>query len=382
MPQAHTYAIFSALYAPHTGGVESFTQRLAHELVSLGNRVFIVTSQLDSSSSSHEVQPDGVEVYRLPCWSLLGGRLPISRRNKAYGKMLDDLACQGVDRVLVNVRFYRNSLEGVRFARRLDVPVIVLDHGSAHLTFGRKAVDWLVERYEHAVTKRMQRLEPDFAGISKASAAWLGHFGIETPFVVPNAIDVDEYRDLASQHSYRSEYGLPDDQKLIVFVGRLEPEKGALELANAMGILGSSYTCFMAGEGRLRASIDDLRYDNVILLGRIPADELSALLGEADVFCLPSRSEGFCTSLLESAAQGTVPVMPHVGGTDEVMGWNPVRFGVMLDDVEPQTIAQAIHVAACMKEAASEEIARYVSERCSWDNTIEALEEAFDVIQV
>ena len=152
MGQTHTYAIFSALYAPHTGGVETFTQRLAHQLIEQGNRVIVVTSRVDMHALAHEVQDDGVEVYRLPSKPLLGGRLPISRKNAEYGRMLAELADSAIERVLVNTRFYRHSLEGVRFAKRVGAPVIVLDHGSAHLTLGSTVVDRFVERYEHAIT--------------------------------------------------------------------------------------------------------------------------------------------------------------------------------------------------------------------------------------
>ena len=376
MGQKHTYAIFSALYAPHTGGVEVFTQRLAHQLVGQGNRVIVVTSRLAASVPAHETQEDGVEVFRLPCWPLLGDRLPISRRNRAYKAMLSEIAGLGIDRVLVNVRFYRNSLEGVRFAKRIGAPAIVLDHGSAHLTLGNGVLDWFVERYEHAVTNRMKRLEPSFAGISRASAAWLAHFGIETTSVIPNAIDVEQFRGVASQRDFRTELDAAD-KMLVASVGRLEPEKGALQLAQAASLLGESCVLALVGEGSQRTQIEELGVGNLALLGRLDQSDLSALLRDADVFCLPTRSEGFCTSLLEAAAQGTIPVMPRVGGTDEVMGWEPTRFGVILEDNEPETIARAIQEAVAQDDIVARELMGHVTTDCSWNVTTDALEEAF-----
>ena len=353
-----------------------FTQRLAHQLAEQGNRVVVVTSRLSPDVPSHETQEDGVEVYRLPCWSFLDGRLPISHRNREYEAMLSEIAELGIDRILVNVRFYRNSLEGVRFARRIGAPVIVLDHGSAHLTLGNGLLDRLVERYEHAVTNRMKRLGPAFAGISRASANWLSHFEIETSTVIPNAVDVGQFTAAASSRVFRSELGATD-KSLIAFVGRLEPEKGALQFAQAASLLGDGFVLALAGEGSQRTQIDKLHAGNVFLLGQLDQSDLSALLRDADVFCLPTRSEGFCTSLLEAAAQGAIPVMPHVGGTDEVMGWNPVRHGVMLKGSEPEAVAQAIREAAEQDELAAQELMLHVAERCSWDATVKALEDAF-----
>lgn len=376
MGQARTYAIFSALYAPHTGGVETFTRHLAHQLVANGNRVIVVTSRLDAQASAHEVQDDGVEVYRLPCWPFLGGRLPISRKDAEYKHMLNELAGCEIDRVLVNVRFYRNSLEGVRFAKRIGAPVIVLDHGSAHLTLGNRAIDQFVEQYEHMATRRMQRLAPAFAGISRASANWLAHFGIETSTVIPNAVDVEQFRSAASNRDFRTELDA-SGKMLVAFVGRLEPEKGALAFAQAAPLLGNDYVLALAGEGSQRAQIEGLGARNVSLLGQLDQADLSALLRDADVFCLPTRSEGFCTALLEAGAQGTVPIMPHVGGTDEVMGWNPVRYGVELESNEPPHIAQAICGATGLDDVVARGLTEHVALQCSWDATVNALEEAF-----
>ncbi len=375
---AHAYAIFSAQYAPHAGGVESFTQRLAHELAMQGNRVFVVTSQLSANTPAYEVQYDGVEVHRLPCRPLLDGRLPISHKNADYQHMLDELATRGIDRVLVNTRFYQHSLEGARFAMRIGAPAIVLDHGSAHLTFGGSGIDWFVEHYEHAITRRMQRLGPAFAGISQASRNWLMHFGIETTAVVPNAIDVEQFRDAASERDFRDELHA-HDKTLVAFVGRLEPEKGALPFAQAATLLGDGFVCALAGDGSQREQIACQGFDNVALFGKLDQPDLSALLRDADVFCLPTRSEGFCTSLLEAAAQGCIPVMPHVGGTDEVMGFDPVRHGIMLESCESADVAQAIREATAQC-ALGEDLSAFVAAECCWDKTVDALEAAFDQI--
>lgn len=379
MANPHAYAIFSAQYAPHTGGVESFTQRLAHELVRQGNEVHVVTSWQEGAPA-RERQEDGVEVHRLPSRPLLGGRFPVPRKNAQYGKMLDELAHLGIDRVLVNTRFYPHSLEGVRLANVLEVPVVVLDHGSAHLTFGNRQLDWFVRRYEHAVTRRVRALGPAFAGISHASAEWLSHFDIDTSTVIPNAIDVDHFRKSASSRDFREELALDPGQKLVAFAGRLEPEKGALEFAQAAALAGRGYVFAMAGDGSQRKAIAGLGIDNVRLLGMLAQDDLSALLRDSDLFCLPTRSEGFCTSLLEASAQGSLPVMPHVGGVDEVMGWDPVRFGVALEDRSPAGIALAVSSACDLPTGQPDELVAHVRAERSWKRTVEALEAAFDAL--
>ncbi|WP_283170286.1 glycosyltransferase family 4 protein [Curtanaerobium respiraculi] len=377
MEPSSVYALFSAQYRPHAGGVESFTERLAHQLVAEGNGAVVVTSLLDNSPA-YEVQADGVEVYRLPCFSLMAGRLPISRKNGEYKHEMRDLEQRRITRVLVNTRFYRHSLEGLRFARRMGAPVVILDHGSAHLTLGNAFLDRFVEGYEHGITERVKRFRPTFAGISRASTVWLRHFDIETDYVIPNAIDVDAFQSIASPRDFRRELDISSGCKLASLVGRLEPEKGVYEFARSSEQLGKGYVLALAGEGGQREKIEALGLPNVALLGNLSQADLSALLRDSDIFCLPSRSEGFCTSVLESSAWGIPPVMTHVGGTDEVMG-NPPRYGAYLTGIEPSAIADAIRG---IEDAAKERegLVKFVRENCSWSNTVRLLENVFSSI--
>ena len=84
-----SYCLFSALYAPHVGGVESYTAGLAKELARRGRRVTVVTCRLFPAHPERETQQDDVEVLRLPCRPLLGGRLPLLRRTAATRRAMD-----------------------------------------------------------------------------------------------------------------------------------------------------------------------------------------------------------------------------------------------------------------------------------------------------
>ena len=94
-----------------------------------------------------------------------------------------------IDGVLVNARFYPHSLLGMRIARRHGVRPVVLDHGSAYLSFSNPVLDPAVRLYEHAMTAWGRRYDAAYYGISRKSAEWLGTFGIRAEGVIPNAID-------------------------------------------------------------------------------------------------------------------------------------------------------------------------------------------------
>ena len=374
---AQHYACFSARYAPEVGGIESFTAHLADELLRQGDEVTIVTSAI-SAPAGRSVLPNGAELLRLPCNALMGGRLPLVKKDAQERELLESLRGSHVTRVLVNARFYQLSLLGLGIARELGLPAVVLDHGSAYLTLGKPAYDLALKTYEHAITKMGKRYGARYAGISSMSARWLESFGIKTDLVIPNAIDAASFRALASQRSFRLELGMVPKQALLVSVGRLSPEKGSRELVEAARILGSRVQLALAGEGALRPELEEKLPSNVTLLGNLSHPDLSALLRDADLFCLPSRSEGFCTSLLEAGAWGLLPLMTHVGGTDEVMG-NPPQTGRLLDDMSVSGLVAAVEEMLEQGETGHSDVLRWhVETSCNWESTVRALEAAYE----
>jgi glycosyltransferase involved in cell wall biosynthesis len=376
---SRTYAIFSAQYLPHVGGVETFTANLAHQLVLGGDRVCVVTSARDGAPEV-ETQEDGVRIVRLPSVQLMGGRLPLSRHGSRESSLLSAVSSLGVDRVLVNTRFYGTSVTGLRFAREHDIPAVLLDHGSAWLTFGRSgALDAAAHAWERRMTARDVSLGATFAGISEKSAAWLSTFGITTSLVIPNAIDAVAFRGESSGRDFRFELGVPNDKTLIAFVGRLAPEKGPERLLAAVRQLGEGYAAVLAGEGALRSQLEKDLPANAYLVGNLSHPDLSALLSQANVFCLPTRSEGFCTSLLEAGAWGVPCVVPDVGGAREVLCQGADTFGCITKDRESATMADGIRrVSESWTLERSLKLRAHVEQDLSWAQTVQALERAFD----
>ncbi|WP_166079189.1 glycosyltransferase family 4 protein [Xiamenia xianingshaonis] len=356
------YVIFSALYLPSMGGVQNYTANLARALASMGKRVIVVTSQLGSDPWRETA--DGVVVVRLPSWNLLGGRLPVSRKNAAYRRLLSELEDESVAGVIVNTRFYRHSLEGLQFARKKGLSPILIEHGSAHLTLGNALADKAIEAYEHMITRRVKQFQPRCFAVSRKGGDWLGHFGIESQGVLSNSIDAGSFRGLSSGRDFRSEIGVRAEDFLVAFVGRLTPEKGVESLLKAAQMLieadaDGGAACrqhprvvfAVAGDGPLRPSVETCGLDNVVSVGRLAASDVSALLSQADAFCLPSRSEGFATALLECAAWGVPVVVTNVGGVDELVLDD--SYGIVLRSADSATVAGALEALAADRDHAA-----------------------------
>ena len=66
-----TICIFSTFYIPHLGGVERYTYNLSKKLVEYGNRVVVVTANVDGISNQDKIE--GIEIIRMPCYNVLYG---------------------------------------------------------------------------------------------------------------------------------------------------------------------------------------------------------------------------------------------------------------------------------------------------------------------
>ena len=381
------YAIFSALYAPHMGGVEAYTAGIAHELAARGCDVAVVTSRLTGESPECEQQENGVRIVRLPSKVLMGGRLPIPVRNERMTQLLDEVASFRPDRVVVNTRFYGMSLIGLEFAREHDVPAVLIEHGSAGLSLGNAFADQILAQYEDFMTKRVKAFAPVFAGVSKAANTWLGHFGIKPVGIVSNALDIAGYRAAASERDFRSEFGLREGDLLVAVVGRLIPEKGIPAVVEAARLMmadvvdASVRTVFaIAGEGSLSAQAEspDAKESGVVALGRLSAPDVAALLRASDAYLLPSRSEGFATTLLEACAMGTFPITTDVGGVAE-LGIGSVG-GIVLPDASAISIVAALQVLAGNRDLCRQQaglLQKSAKQNNTWGASADALENLF-----
>lgn len=370
----YSFCFFSARYLPDIGGVENYTLQLVSELVRRGHRVIIVTSQIPGTPD-HEVV-DGVDIRRVPAWRLLDGRLPVSHEDRTFKGVFEQLTTEHIDLAVTNTRFYRLSYEAACFCDEHDIPALVIDHGSAHLVLGGRFLTWVVERYEHQVTRMVKRHVTHFYGVSQGSCRWLAHFGIAADGVLSNAIDADSFCALSSGRDFRSELDIPEDHLLCSFIGRIIPEKGVVELQKAARMLEDEKVEFLiAGEGYL---LDDLRSNapaNMHYLGALGRDDVSALYAGSDLFCLPSRSEGFCSALLEAASWNVPPVITHVGGTDELVP--DATYGIILEDNSVHAIVDGV-TRMCKygpyRETAGRKIGELVRSRYAWSNTADDLE--------
>lgn len=322
MYEKKKYCIFAAQFLPHMGGVERYTYNLSKKLIEKGNEVVVVTSNLYQLARQEVV--DGILVYRVPCINLLDGRYPVLKPNKEFREIRKQLMQQEFDMVIVNTRFYLHSLYGMMFAKRRKVRCITIEHGSSHLSVHNPVLDAVGGVFEHMLTGVGKWFCKEYYGVSGACNEWLEHFHIRAKGILYNSIDLEEIAQVAEKPAahYREQFQIPQDAIVITFTGRLLKEKGLPQLLHVMEQIlkdREDVYLFIAGDGDMEEEVGRRKSEHIIPLGRIDFQHIVALLNETDIFCLPSFSEGFSTSILEAVACKCYILTTARGGAKELL---------------------------------------------------------------
>ena len=139
-------------------------------------------------------------------------------------------------------------------------------------------------------------------------------------FVVHNGIVPEEFTNLSEMNVAEERWPELRGRRVVLFLSRLSPEKGLDQLLPAWVDITSkaSYSdalLVLAGpdDRGYRAVLEQLIVDkglgsHVLLTGMVNGREKLALMARADIYTLPSYSEGFSNSVLENMAAGT-PVL-------------------------------------------------------------------------
>jgi glycosyltransferase involved in cell wall biosynthesis len=324
------------------------------------------------------------------------------------GRALIDEGFVAIERLLAGTSAPTALLQLARLFRQ-DRPDVVycLDHHDA-MTLGRLAglvsgargmivashATGLVGRRN--VFGRLDRLLMDFTGrvvaVSRSHARYLHeHEGLPVSAVrvIENGIDLTAYPpvDAAARAEARRALDLAPDERVVVMVAAMRPEKAHEVLLDAVRALreeGVVVTVLLAGDGELRGALED-QAQFLAIQGQIRflgvRHDVARLLHASDVAVLPSRDvvETLPLAMIEAMAVGIPVVASAVGSVPEL-----VRHGETGCLIRPADgVALAAGIAHILAEpAAAAELARRGAEtvraRFAIERTTRGYETLFD----
>ncbi len=167
------------------------------------------------------------------------------------------------------------------------------------------------------------------------------------PFVARLARDPSAFRPASDRAAVRAAHGIEPEDRLAVFVGRVETAKGMEDLLSILPSVLRRHPRLrfaLLGDGALRGALvaagDAVRPGAVLAPGRVDPGEVPGWLQSSDFMVFPSHSEGLPQAVLEAMNCGLAVIATDVGGTAEAVLEG--RTGLLVPSRDPARLEAAI----------------------------------------
>ncbi|HLF26579.1 MAG TPA: glycosyltransferase [Anaerolineae bacterium] len=216
-----------------------------------------------------------------------------------------------------------------RLSRQLNRPLVFTNH-TRYDYYAQHYLPFLPQRAALGLLgvwmRRFTQHCDLIIAVSAAAQTMLQALGVEAPIeIIPNGVDLQQFAQAGP--AARSDLGVPAEAFVLMYVGRLGPEKNLSMLFEAFAHTArtaSQATLVLVGDGpqdglaRERARELNLG-DKVRFLGMRPYSEIPALLGAADAFITASITEGHPMTIIEALAAGRPVLAFDVPGIRETV---------------------------------------------------------------
>ncbi len=234
------------------------------------------------------------------------------------------------------------------YAKKCHVPYILQVHGSLPRIAAKTKFKWIYDLlFGYNILKDASKV----IALSQMELKQYLRFGVpkEKIEIVPNGINLEEYANLPQRGFFREKYGLSENSKIILYLGRLHQIKGidylikayanlinGMKVDNALLVLVGPDDSYL---NEIKHLINKLGLENrVLLTGPLYDKEKLEAYVDADIYASPSRYEAFGISLLEACACGKPVVTSGIGGVKDFVVDGITGYLVELGNIEMLSI--------------------------------------------
>lgn len=311
--------LFTDTYYPELNGVANSVYLLKKELEKKGHNVYVVTTKTPGAPEEEK------GVFRVPSKSV--SFVPERRLGLFYDpKIARKIHKMKLDVIHTNTEF-SIGMFGRIMAHEMFIPVVHTYHT-------------IYEDYTHYLKKyiskenRAKKLAKLYSKFSvrgaeelivptKKVAELMQHYGVKPDInVIPTGIDLSRFgvRDSEEQKNKLKEIlGIPKENKIVLYLGRISEEKKIDELMNYMDHYMNyqgNVTFLIVGDGPYRNTLEKsarnlIHRKQILFAGARPWDEIMHYYQLADVFVSASTSETQGLTYIEALASG-VPIVARL----------------------------------------------------------------------
>lgn len=360
-------------YPPHITGVGFVAQNHAKRLAALGNKVTVITS--DTSPSEKSYSADGVNVIRIKAWNISeswSAPFPIFSPTLLFVLLKH---ARHADIVHIHDSFYISSFFAAIVAKIYRKPIVLTQHVAmvAHPNKSIVAIEKIVYATSGAVIFRLSNLIITF---NDRIERFLIEKGVppEKMIVLFNGVDMEIFHPVEAQQKrdLKKQLGLSLNKKILLFVGRFVPKKG---FDKVLAVHSKDYQIVcIGGESPKRNFGDD-----VVFLAKLDQKALAQVYQAADIFILPSKSEGFPLSIQEAMASGLPIITTNDPGYTQYK--LDRKYISLIDHTDEKSIRDAIYNIYSNDELLSKMSVystQYAAEHFNWAAAIAQLDNVYD----
>ena len=293
---------------PRYGGLSTAVPRAGQDLNASGR---FEMSLAAFCAPGEQFRPAGYDDAHQSFWPLSRAEWIVS---PALRRRFDDMV-QASDGLHLHGLWEASTAVGSRAALRQGRPYVLSAHGMLE-PWALANKGWKKRIYAALIERKTVARANCLHALTEAEAAQYRAFGAEGPIaVIPNAVAVPE--GLSSTRFFDT-YPLLEGKRLLLYLGRLHPKKGLPHLLAAWARVAPKHPeahLVLAGpdsEGTMESLqhtvTNEGLHDRVTFTGMLGAELKWSALVAAEVFVLPSFSEGLSMGVLEALGAG-VPVV-------------------------------------------------------------------------
>ncbi len=323
---------WESLHSVHVGGLGVVVTRTAEELAKRGHDVYLFTRAAEGQSKHTKIN----DVNYCRCMFDPGKNIIsfFSNMSAAMVKELRAVARHSGRFDIIHGNDW-HVVDALYELKKEGYPIVLSYHSSEYGRRGGAFSDKRVSKEDKRMFEEISareglggRFSDRIITVSRTmrkELCRLYKIPREKVYIIPNAINPRKYRKDVDPNKIKKKYGVPTPIPIVLFIGRMEYQKGLDILIDAIpNVLENrgDVRFLFAGKGSLgnylRRRARKLGISGAVkFLGWIPYRRYIDLLNTCDIVCIPSRNEPFGIVLLEAWATGRPVVATDVGGLRE-----------------------------------------------------------------
>jgi len=277
------------------------------------------------------------------------------------------------------------------YAKKYGVPYVLQARGSLPRIGAWKKLKWLFDVF---FGYRLLSDASKVIALTRAEAEQYRHRGVagEKITIIPNGIDLSEYANLPLKGTFKEKFNIPEDKKIILYLGRIHRIKGIDFLVKAYAYLVKRINLnhavlVIAGPddgylGEVRFLVQSLGIPNFVLFtGPLYGEEKLAAYVDSEVCVLPSRYETFPNVVLEAYACSKPVIASNVESIPDIVLHE--ETGLLFQAGDVKELANAIAYMLTHSEEAEKmgyKARKLVEEKFSIDKVISQLEMLYEKV--